>query len=158
VLPVGGIQSAQAEAFDGSEDVVGGLGPPEGSGIGVDGVDVVSDGLLEFLRGAMDAAAQLFFREHREEAFHLVQPRGSGGSEVDVPARVPGQPALHSRGLVGDVVVHDQMDLEIVRDAALDHPQELEELPAAVPWEALSDDRASGDVQAANSVVVPWRK
>ncbi len=66
---------------------------------------------------------------------------------MNVPTRVPGQPALHGRGLVGGVVVHDQMDLEIVRDVALDHPQELKELPAAVPREALSDDGANGDVE-----------
>ena len=51
MLPFGGIEGAQAEAFDGGEDVVGGLGPPEGSWIGVDSVDVVADGLFKLLRG-----------------------------------------------------------------------------------------------------------
>ena len=38
-------------------------------------------------------------------------------------------------GCVGGVVVHDQMNLEIVRASALDHTQELviaHELPAAI--------------------------
>ena len=72
-----------------------------------------------------------------------------------MPARVPGQPALHGRGLVGGVVVHDQMNLEIVRDVALDHPQELEELPAAVPREHCPMIVPVAMSRAANSVVVP---
>ena len=48
-------------------------------GVGVDGVDVVANGLFKLLRGAMNAAAQLFFSEHRKEAFHLVQPGGPVG-------------------------------------------------------------------------------
>ena len=43
MLLIGGIEGSQAEALDGGEDVVGGLGPSEGSWIGVDGVDVVAD-------------------------------------------------------------------------------------------------------------------
>ena len=79
MLSLGGVEGAQAEAFDGGEDVGGGLGPPEGPGVGVDGVDVVADGLFKLLRGAMNAAVQLFFSEHRKEAFHLVQPGGPVG-------------------------------------------------------------------------------
>ena len=58
-----------------------------------------------------------------------------------------GQPASNRRGLVGCVVVHDQMDVEVVGDLGFESAQELEELPAAMTREALSDDCAGGDVE-----------
>ena len=48
---------------------------------------------------------------------------------------------------MGCVVVHDQMDVELVGDLGFERAQELEELPAAVAWEALADDLSGGDVQ-----------
>jgi len=44
--------------------------------------EVVADGVLQFAGAAMDAAAQLFFGEACEPAFHQVQPRGAGRGEV----------------------------------------------------------------------------
>ena len=146
-LTFGSLESAQAEAFDGGEDVVGGLGPAEWSRVGVDGVDVAADGVFEFLCRTMDPAPELFFGQEREEAFDLVQPGSAGRREVDMPARMAGQPASHRRRLVGCVVVHDQMDVEVVGDLGFESAQEPEELAAAVTREALSDDLAGGDVQ-----------
>ena len=137
-MPFGSFESAQAEAFDGGEDVVGGLGPAEGSWVGIDGVDVAPNGLLEFLRRAMDPAPELFFGQEREEALDLVEPGGVGRGEVDMPTRMAGQPASNRRRLVGGVVVHDQMDVEVVGDLGFESAQELEELPAAMTREALS--------------------
>ena len=94
MLLLGSLEGAQAEAFDGGEDVVGGLGPLEGLGVGVDGVDRVPDSLFKLLRGEMDAAAPLFFSEHRKEAFHLVQPGGTGGGGEEV---VLGASSSHRR-------------------------------------------------------------
>ena len=36
--------------------------------------EVVADGVLQFAGAAMDAAAQLFFGEASEPAFHQVEP------------------------------------------------------------------------------------
>ena len=58
-----------------------------------------------------------------------------------------GQPTLDGRGLVGRVIVHHQMDVEVVGDPGFESAQEFEELPAAVTREALPDDLAGGDVQ-----------
>ena len=95
----------------------------------------------------MDPAPELFFGQEREEALDLVEPGGAGRREVDMPARMAGQPTLNGRRLVGCVVVHDQMDVELVGDLGFESAQELEELPAAVAWEALADDLAGGDVE-----------
>jgi len=73
-----GIQGAQTEAFDGGEDVVCRLGPAKEFGIGVDGVDMVSDGLFEFPGRAMDPAPDLTFGQGGEEALDLVEPGGAG--------------------------------------------------------------------------------
>jgi hypothetical protein len=46
-----------AEALDGGEDVVGGLGPAEGLGIGVVGFDEGADVVLQVPGRAVDAAS-----------------------------------------------------------------------------------------------------
>ena len=48
---------SEAEALDGAEDVIGGFGPFEGFGVLVCRVDVVEDGALQLLGGAMDERA-----------------------------------------------------------------------------------------------------
>ena len=62
--------------MDGGEDVVGGLGPSEGLGVGIVGVDVGVDGLFELGDGAEHAAADMPLGEQREEALDLVDPGG----------------------------------------------------------------------------------
>jgi hypothetical protein len=67
-----------AEADDRGEDVVGALGPAEGLGIGVSGVDVGGDRRLKLGGGAVGAAPDLAVGEQAEEALDLVQPGGGG--------------------------------------------------------------------------------
>jgi hypothetical protein len=63
-----------AEAFDGSKDVVGGLGPSERLGIGVVSIDERSDVSPESGDATIDAAPDLLIGEEREEALDLVEP------------------------------------------------------------------------------------
>jgi len=79
-----GIQGAQTEAFDGGEDVVCRLGPAKG--VGVDGVDIVSDSLFEFPGRAMAPAPALLLGQGGEEALDLVEPRGVGRGDVEMPS------------------------------------------------------------------------
>ena len=65
---------------------------------------------------------------------------------MNMLVRPPGQPGLDRRGLVGGVVVHDDVDVQIVRHAGIDQLKEVEELPGPV---ATS--------RAAKSEVVPLR-
>ena len=51
---------------------------------------------------------------------------------MDVPVRSPRQPSLDRRGLVGGVVVHDDVDVQPLGDAPVDLLQEVEELPGPV--------------------------
>ena len=68
------VECSPAEAVDGGEDIVGGLGPAERSGIAVAGVDVLLDGGFEFGRRSVGAALDLLFGQESEEALDLVDP------------------------------------------------------------------------------------
>ena len=59
------------------------------------------DGRNERTRAAVDTASDLLVGEHREPAFDLVEPRGSGGREVKVEARVASTPPPDGGRLVG---------------------------------------------------------
>ena len=136
-----------AEAFDGSEDVIGGLGPFEGLGVGVVMTDEVHDVGAQSLDAAIDAAPDLLVGDEREEALDLIEPGRTGGREMDMPARPFGEPVADQWGFVRGVVVHDEMDIETARDGGLDLVEELAELCGAVTGIAFADDLARRDVE-----------
>ena len=76
---------------------------------------------------------------------------------MHVIMRPAGEPRLDLGRLVGGVVVHDDMDVEPVRDLSIDLFEEVQELGRPVAPVALADDEARGDIEAANSEVVPCR-
>ena len=121
--------------------------PPERLGVLVDGVDVPGGRLLQLGGRSVNPAPDLLLRQIGEEALDLVEPRGRRRGEVNMPARTPGEPVADRLRLVGRVVVHDDVDLEVGRHVGLDVIQELAELRAAVAPVALSDDLACGDVK-----------
>ena len=58
-------------------------------------VDVGADGHDEFFQVAEYATPEPILSEVAKEAFHHVEPRRAGGSEVQMKARMPCQPALN---------------------------------------------------------------
>ena len=80
----------------------------------------------------MDAASELLVGERGKPALDQVDPRGSGRREMHVNARMPSQPPMDPRRLVGAVVVEDQVDVERGRHSRLDRVEELTELDRAV--------------------------
>src|SRR3546814_7363970 len=64
-----------------------------------------------------------------------------------MPARPLGEPVADQPGLVGRVVVHHQVDLEVLGHIGLDLVEELAELGGPVARQALADHLAGGDVQ-----------
>ena len=130
------------------EDGIGCLGPDEWLGLVIVGLDDDGDIGLEPIDAAMHAALDLLVGEQREPAFDLVEPGGAGRGEVEVIARVAGEPRFHGRGLVGGVIVEHQMDVEIGRPGLLDRGQELAEFDRAVTLVAAADDMAGGDIQS----------
>ena len=80
-------QGLRAISRDGLEDGIGCLGPDEGLGLVIVGLDEGGDIGLELIDAAMDAALDLLIGEQREPAFDLVEPGGAGRREVEVIAR-----------------------------------------------------------------------
>ena len=142
-----GLNGSGAEALDACQNVVCRLRPSEGFGIVIDGVDVILDGLFQFLRGAMNTASQLLFGQQGKQALDLVQPRSAGRGEVDMPVRPLGEPCSDGWGLVGGVIVHDQMDIEIVRHIGIDLTKKRQKFLGAVSLEASSDHLAGGNIE-----------
>jgi hypothetical protein len=110
-------------------------------------VEKVADRFFEFEGAAMGSALDLALAQDGEPALDEVQPRPGGRREVQVVAGVAGEPGLDGRRLVGAVVVHDQVNVELRRHALLDGAQELQELAAAMPPMQLADDLAGGQIQ-----------
>ena len=67
--------------------------------------------------------------------------------EVDVEPRPAGQPAAGRGGLVGRVVVEDEVHVELGGPGLVDGVQELPELHGAVAMVELADDRAAFDIE-----------
>lgn len=82
-----------------------------------------------------------------EEALDLVEPRGGCGRKVEMNARMLFQPGLHGLGLVGGVIVHDQVKIEMLGCVALNDPKEAQKLLRSMPRQALADHLAGLDVQ-----------
>ena len=115
------------------------------------------DALDEFLDVAEGTAADGALGNETEPAFYLIEPRRVSRGVVDVIARSGGKPGANFGVLVRGVVINDEMQIEVGRNALIEVPQEGEELLMTVPgldWVMTLPFCTS---RAANSVVVPWR-
>ena len=77
---------------DGAPYLSGGLGPDKGSGGLVPAFHKVSDRPLQLRHAVEAAAADCLLADQAKPALHQVQPRGTGGREVEMEARMGGQP------------------------------------------------------------------
>ena len=68
----------------------------------------------------MDAATQLLAGELSEPPFYLIDPRCRRWREVHLVARAPRQPRSDRRDFMRSVIVHDNMNVEAIRDAGVD--------------------------------------
>src|SRR5579862_569983 len=65
-----------------------------------------------------------------------------------MPSRPRAEPFSDRLGLVGGVIVHDQVNVEIARHVALDLAQEAQELAAAMAGITAPDDLAGRRVES----------
>src|SRR5262245_42732796 len=98
---------------------------------------------MQFEDRAEGATLEPSGRELAEEALSSVGPRGRGRREVEVDARMAGEPALHGRRLVGGIVIENQVEIELGRGRLVDPAQETDELDSAVLEHALADHLAA---------------
>src|SRR5215217_1705558 len=80
----------------------------------------------------MRAAAQLLVGQQREPALDLVEPGRIGRGVVHVETRMGPKPFGDRRGLVGGVVVTDQVHIQLGGDLAVQRGQKLLELGGAM--------------------------
>src|SRR3989442_5260438 len=122
-------------------------GPDERFGIAVVDPQVVADGGDQSRYTGEGTATDALAGDVGEPALHQVQPRSAGGCEVQMVARVFGEPLLHLGVRVGAIVIEDQMDLTAARDRVVNALQELQELAVPMTRQAASNHRAVEDVE-----------
>lgn len=105
------------------------------------------DGLLELARGTMGSAADAGLCEGGEPALDLIDPGSRGRGEMNMKSRTSSKPGADRCGLVGAVVVHDQMDVQIRRNTLLDGVQKAQEFGGPVSRLRLTDDLTGGDIE-----------
>src|ERR1700722_5503928 len=66
---------------------------------------------------------------------------------MDTPTRALGQPVADQPGLVGRIIVPDQMHIEAGWHVGVDFIEELAEFSSTMMWMALADDLARGDIE-----------
>src|SRR6266849_10015661 len=135
------------KARDAVEDFVRCLGPNKGLRRCIGDGDVAADSVFQLSRAAVDAATELLFGERREPAFHEVDPRCARRSEVEMEARMAGQPAMDPRRLVRAGIVQDQMDGQTCRHARVDGREKLSKLAGALALVEFANDLAALRVQ-----------
>src|SRR5947209_9233753 len=85
------------------------------------------------------AAANALSGQYGEKVLDRIEPRAGSWGEVEGPARMPFQPRLDLRVLMGRVVIDDGLDQLACWDIALDGVEEADELLVPVPLHAPSD-------------------
>jgi hypothetical protein len=111
------------------------------------GLDEGADVVFQLLDGRVDPAPYLFVGDQGKEPLDLIDPRCPGWREVDVPSRALCQPIADELGLVGGVIVHDEVNLKVGRHIGFDPVEELAKLSGPVLWVTVTDDAARGDVE-----------
>lgn len=90
--------------------------------------DELVNGGREGADAPMHAASQLLRGQFGEPALHEIELGRVGRDEVDVEPRPLGEPSPDKRRLVGRVVVHDDVHVEVGGHALVDAVEELAEL------------------------------
>lgn len=77
--------------------------------------------------------------------------------DLDVSSVPAGQPGLDLGMIVGGLIVHDAVDVQLGRRGRVNLVQKRQELLMAMARLATGQHRAIKYVQCGNRVVVPWR-
>jgi hypothetical protein len=104
---------SSAEASDGGEDLVCGLGAAERLRIGILGIDVCLDCGFQGFGRAVGPALDLRFAEDCEDALELIDSGRGRSREVWVPARPFGDPVADRFGLVARRVVQNEANVGV---------------------------------------------
>ena len=117
------------------------------------------DGVFELGDAVKGTSANHAFGDQSEPALYLIKPGAAGGGEVNVEAKalLRFEPTHHLSALVGAVVVHNEVNLQIRRHCLFPLGEELDKLPTAMTGRQHPITLPLRMLNAANRVVVPCR-
>jgi len=95
----------------------------------------------------MDTALDFLSRQICKPAFDLIDPRRGRRGEVDMVAWMSRQPGFDLRRLMGGVVVHDDMNVKLFGNAAVDLFQKVEEFFCPVALVTFANHEPRSDVK-----------
>ena len=104
--------------------------------------NVILNCLDELADTVEHASADALVGDFHKPSFHQVEPRGRGGDEVEMKARMFEKPRLNVGMFVRTVVVDDAVDVFILLGGVVNLPQKLEEFLMAVSGHAFPDHYA----------------
>ena len=90
--------------WDAAFDIAGRLGPAKRLGVIIPVAEPIHDRGFETADTMEAAAANSLASNYREPAFNEVQPRRAAGCELQMDARMGGEPLLYRGVLVGTVL------------------------------------------------------
>jgi len=102
-------------------------------------VDVVVEAVTNSMTSRNTAAPKAIDSKVPKEALHHVEPRSTGGCEVNTKPRMALQPALDGGMFVSRVVVHDQMQLLVIGCGIVHEAQETKPFEMPVTLLAQAD-------------------
>ena len=108
-----------------------------------EGVDLVD----QFLDASKRASADGPLGDQGKPAFDLIQPGRVGRGVMNLVARPLGQPGTHFGMFVRRVIVDDQVDVQLRRDAIVEVAQKGKKFLVSMSWFAFGEDGAGGDIQ-----------
>ena len=83
-------------------------------------VNVVADCLFEFAGAVKDTSTQLFLGDECKPPFDQVNPRRTGGREMQMKPRPLNQPASNGRRLMRCIVIQNKMDIKLLRHCVVE--------------------------------------
>jgi transposase len=101
---------------------------------------IVMDGSLQFGHACEDTPADALASDFCKEALNQIQPGRRCWNEMQFETRMLRKPGLDLFGLMGRIVVRDQMQVEVLGNGPVDFLQETDELLGPVPRQAFADD------------------
>ena len=122
--------------------------PDQGFGVGVGCRHVLLDGRNEFGDTQEAPAPDAFLSQLPEPSLDEIQPGGTSGGEVQLKPGMPGQPLLDLGLHMCPVVVHNEMEVQVLGEFPVQPSQEAQEFLVSVPRHAFPDHTSVQDVQS----------
>ena len=97
-------------------------------------------GMIDFLKAP-------FVAGRRKPAFDLIDPGCRCWREMHMIVRPPRQPCPDCCRFVGRLIVHDDVDIEILGDLSVDLFNEVQKFGGPMPLVTFADDKPGGDVE-----------